>query len=380
MKETRSPNKTDVMKLAKLNGQCLTIFVPVGAAGRERMETPIRLKNALDRAHELLEQSGMRSTLALDMLKPARDLDLAEHNWISEARGLGLFFTKDGMQAFQIPFEVPELTVLGERMHIRPLLPLLHQEGCFVLTIHEKEARLLHVKGNQATEYKVPEMPANLEEALGPEHYIKERQLHSVGPAGRFGAVSHGSGDRAADQKDRDLRYCQAVDRAILNHFHSMDTPIILAASEPIKSIYRNASHYQHLTEETIDGCHARTSDADIAAAATQILEKHESDWLAKSLDAFGDAEANGKGMRRIEEILRAAGEGRVGELYLDREAFLWGAVADDMSVKPVPEQEFGTEDLFNRAAIETLATGGLVYELQGEPRLHTGAVATLRF
>ena len=51
--------------LGKPGGPCISIFMPTFRTGAEVQQNPIRLKNLLQRAEELLVNSGMRTPEAL---------------------------------------------------------------------------------------------------------------------------------------------------------------------------------------------------------------------------------------------------------------------------------------------------------------------------
>lgn len=371
----------DIRELTKASGLLVTIMLATAASGRERLESPVRLKNELYKAHRLLVEAGMRSTLAWDLLDPAKKLIEEEDFWMASERGLALFFAEDRFHWLRTPFALPELTVVGPKFHLRPLLPLLESLECYVLALDEKQVRFLRVSTDGFRAVHVPDMPLSLKEALGPEYSEKQRQMHSVGTASRPSAVSHGAGDRAADQKDRDLRFSQAVDRAVVKHLATSAAPLVLAATEPLLSIYRGATHYSHLSSKALTGWPGRTTDEDLANEASGLLSEIRAEHAHRVLDRYLELKPAGKTLLGIDALVPAALSGRVQTLLADKSALQWGFVDSDGHPQRVESQVAWSEDLINRAAIETLANGGEVVEFEGEQEVqNAGVLGTLRY
>lgn len=368
-------------ELARRSGLCVSVYVPTEPAGRGRLEGAIRLKNSIDLAHRMLVEAGMRPTIARGLLSEVDAIPQAEDIWMAGSRGLALFFSDQGFQWYLTPFGVPDLTVVGPRFHVRPLIPALAHETCCVLAMHEKEAKLLEVTEAGHRDVSPPDMPRSLDEALGPEFSEKQRQMHAVGPQGRLGSVSHGAGDRAADQKDKDLRYCQAVDRAVVAFLNRSEVPLVLACTEPILSIYRHACRYPNVSTEAIEGWPGRTTDAELAREARAIMGRLRDARVNRALQIHAELESEGRTLKGVEAIVPAAASGKVDTLFSDRDTVVWGQVDDQHQATAIEGQEPWAEDLINRAAIETLAHGGSVIELErGRLPVGVSAMCTLRY
>src|SRR5581483_1593357 len=54
---------------------------------------------------------------------------------------------------------------------------------------------------------------------------------------------------------------------------NGLEVPLILAATEPIDSIYRSVNTYPHLLAQGISGNPETTSDAELAASSRTILD-----------------------------------------------------------------------------------------------------------
>lgn len=371
--------REDIQELLALSGPCVSIYIPTAPTGRDRLAGPVRLKNQIERAHDMLVELGRRSTLVWDLLKPLSNLVDDEKFWIHQSHGLAFFLTDDFFRVFRLRVDVPELTIVGPTFHIRPVLPCLEQEEAFILALDGQETRLIKVIGEHVEEVEIPELPRSIEDALGPEYAEKQRQMHSVGPRGQGGSVSHGAGDQGAEVKDRDLRFCQAIDRVLTHFMNGGKRPLILAADEPIAGIFRHHCHYGHLMADGIPGNPRRISRKDLALKAMPLLEVRKQEANLRLLERLEEARPALTSESSLEQILNLATQGRVEILFADPHAVTWGVMADDGRPVITPEQGPNSEDLINRAAIATLKGRGTVVEM-APPDTVIGTAALLRY
>ena len=152
-----------------------------------------------------------------------------------------------------------------ERLFLRMVVLAMVAHAAFLMVVNM-------LPKSSVKEVNVPDMPQSLEAAIGPEYSEKQRQLHSIGPQVGPSSVSHGAGDRAADQKDKDLRFCQAVDRALMRLLAPSDARLYLASTEPLASIFLHATHYANAQSEWVHGSPARVSNEELAAGARKII------------------------------------------------------------------------------------------------------------
>ncbi|MBI2965301.1 MAG: hypothetical protein HYY34_03740 [Chloroflexi bacterium] len=90
--------------------------------------------------------------------------------------------------------------------------------------------------------------------------------------------------------------------------------------------------------------------------------------WSRRTHDAIARFEEMATGPRTSrlnEEVIRAASQGRVEELFVATDAELWGTFEPATgAVKLMPAMGPDADDLLDLAAVMTLASGGNVYPL----------------
>jgi len=102
-------------------------------------------------------------------------------------------------------------------------------------------------------------------------------------------------------------QYARQVDRALPPLLNGLEVPLILAATEPIDSIYRAVNTYPHLLAKGIPGNPGTSSDAELAAGARAVLDDLYAAQLRDVQDLYGQRAADGRALSDVAEVARAA-------------------------------------------------------------------------
>ncbi|MBI4480639.1 MAG: hypothetical protein HY651_11505, partial [Acidobacteria bacterium] len=210
----------DISALIAARGTlAISIFMPAYRAGTETLQNPIRFKNQLRQAEQRLSEMGVRAAEVRSLLEPLRSLVDNYDFWQHQSDGLAVFRSADLFRSFRLPIDFPELAVVTDRFHIKPLLGFLTADGhFFVLALSQNTVRLLECTRYKADEVPLPEaVPKSLAESLKFDDIEKHLQLHSVGQGGEGGrtAVFHGHGTGSEEEKSRLAAYFRQIDRGL---------------------------------------------------------------------------------------------------------------------------------------------------------------------
>src|SRR5262249_56454974 len=96
-------------------------------------------------------------------------------------------------------------------------------------------------------------------------------------------------------KKPRTRQYRRQTDQALGTLPSGLDVPLILAAVEPLESIYRSVNTYPHLLATTISGNPDSSSDAELAESARRVLD----DLYATELRTIQETYAHRLAQRR---------------------------------------------------------------------------------
>jgi hypothetical protein len=103
-----------------------------------------------------------------------------------------------------------------------------------------------------------------------------------------------------------------------------MEVPLILAATEPIASIYRGVESAASPAAQGIEGSPEQMSDAQFASAARGVLDELYGQQLAGVRDLFMTRRAAGGGSTDVAQVARPATMGAVDAVLVDMDAAPW--------------------------------------------------------
>jgi hypothetical protein len=379
--------RADVHELiARCDELLVSVFLPTHRTAPDVEQDPIRLRNLLDQAAAQASAAGVRGPEVRELLEPARSL-LAPAEagfWNYQSDGLALFLARGFFRLFRLPVELPELVVVGERFHVKPLLGLLCADQRFyVLALSQNEVRLLEGTRQRVEEVELRDVPQDLREALRFDELEKQRLFHIAG-AGQAGpVVFHGHGIGGEVDKALLERYLRQVDDGLwATVLRDERAPLVLAGVEYEQSMFRGLTRYRHVLDQGIDGNPEQLSPQALHRRALEIVEPVINRSRNEAAGRYRQAAGRGQGAEDIEQVVRAAFQGRVESLFVAVGIQQWGTVdADTLEMTVHEERQSGDEDLLDLAAVHTMLHSGDVFALQpGELPGAGPAAALLRY
>jgi hypothetical protein len=354
---------------ADQGGHCVSLYLPTHRSGAETQQNPIRLRNLLDLAEARLVARDLRSTEAKAFLAPAEKLVADSDFWRRQGDGLAMFIGADGLRAFRLPVAFQELAVVGDRMHVKPLLALFSGTGRFYnLALSQNNVRLLQATAHHVGEADLDGAPRSLAEAMKYDEVEKSHQMHTKGSFGTSGAgqlIGHG---HEVDDKDRIKRFFQQVNHGLHAGLRDEQAPLVLAAVEYLMPIYREANTYAQVLDEGIVGNPDDLSADELARRGREIVAPRFHQAQADAVARYQQLAGTGGTASSVSEVVRAAVEGRVDVLLVAEDKQLWGSFdAETMAVELTDGSGVGDQDLLDLAVVETLLKGGSVYVVPAE-------------
>jgi Bacterial archaeo-eukaryotic release factor family 7 len=351
-------------------GLRVSIFLPTHEPGSEQQD-PIRLRNLLREAEGRLATAGLRHPQAKDLLAPGMELAGDPSFWWDiPVGGLALFLAGDGGRHLRLPYHPRELVVVGPRFHVKPLLPLLCGDGRFyLLALSQRRVRLFEGDREGLRELALRDVPADLAEAMRFDDRHEQLQLHQTGPArpaGRPAATFHGHGVGPDDAKDRILRYFREVDHGVQRALGNNTAPLVLAAVDYLRPLYRAASTYPHLLAQGVSGNPDHLDPHTLHRQAWTVVGDRFGSGQRAAAARYRALEHQDLATQDLDRIVPAATAGQVEALLVPLDSERWGTTnpvtgAAQLHREPRP----GDVDLLDLAAVETLRHGGTAYPLE---------------
>ncbi|PSR13915.1 MAG: hypothetical protein DA408_12105 [Bacteroidetes bacterium] len=360
--------KAQFQTLAKFtDGLCVSFYLPTHRAGQEVLEhvDQLTLKNQIKQVVTNLEHRGFSPPDINNFLAALRVLTDDGYFWRHQTEGLALFVANGHFAYFNLPFAVEPYVYIAHGFYLKPLVPLLANDGEFyLLTLDLHEVALY--RGNQqglTPLHLDPPLPQRLENVVGEDYRPKFLGYRAGKVGGHQQAFFYGPGEWQADKKEEILHFFKAVDHVIVPVLNEDPQPLVVAAQDYLLPIYQAANTYRHLFNAGITGNPTEQPLAALHQKCWDLLAAHfaeEQEQLAEQVQIFRDTPRTSTD---IKEVVPAALNGQVAALFLDREAEIWGRYDPKNAKTEIqPEQDIANTSLTNLAAIQVLLNGGTVF------------------
>jgi len=352
----RSEALSDLLAVGE--GPHLSIYLPTHRRHPESKQDPIRFRSLLHQAKELLATT-YKSRDADAFLEPLRELEGQRH-WEYSLDGLALFRSEAGTAAYRLPMPVPELVVVAETYHTKPLLRFLRSNGRYlVLSVSQNAVTLYEGSPFGAGPVNLESVPKSLRDVLGVPDFDRVFESQYV-----RGAIFHGQGPGKEVRKEELLHFFREIDRGLHEYLRSERVPLLLAAVKYYHPMYRLVNHYPELLPDGLTGNYERATPDKIHEEAWPIVSRVFESRVHTWADRYRERVGTGLASDQLEEVAQAAVTGRVQCLLVPEEESVWGILDRKTGAIERRERQRGTEDadVLDDVAEEAYKRGGEVY------------------
>jgi hypothetical protein len=341
---------------------CVSIYVRTSPLPQDAAAARIAFK---DLAGDAIGQlGGSRPTAAVR--EQLDDLLDDDGFWSELAIGLAAFATADGVRTFRLPNRIANLVEVSDRFHVKPLLrSVTFPQAAFVLALAQGSVRLIELAADvPASEVEVAGLPRDISAVAATDRSAPGRIIGDEG------------------QKVRMRQYARQIDRALRPVLSGLGLPLILAAAEPLESIYRSVNSYPGLAATGLAGNPEARTPAELADAARAVLDSLHAAELERLRETFATRASQGRTATDLTDVARAATFGAVDTLLADIDDVIPGYVDEDSGAITLDEDDdehnYGVADEIAR---RVLAHGGRVLAVRRDDVPGAGtAAAILRY
>jgi hypothetical protein len=365
------PTLAEFKALAQVKGEtCVSLYLPTSPLGDNAKLNRTAFKDIAKEALSQLKEAGAdKKKIAVfegqfeHLAGPEHDvqdedkirkLQRAKPNpiesfWHYQGNGLAVLATVGKMRMFRLPDRPKPLAEVADRFHLTPLIrAMTSPHDVFVLALAEESVRLVHAFVNFPPErLQVPNLPSNAEEAT------RRPSFHVRAPRRRL--------QNLEGEKVLLHQYAKKVEHAISSVLAGRNAPLVLAAEEPLASMFRSVNTHPRLADEMIEGNPGLTTDAELEDAAIPILDRLYSREL-KAVIALYDELKPRRATTDVSYAAHAATAGAVEQLLVDLDAVIPGLVSEiDGSVTYSASDDAETYSVVDEVARRALYTGARV-------------------
>jgi len=266
----------------------------------------IALGNLMREAVGQLKEKGVDKNDIASMVDEIESLQEDYEFWRLQAHSLAIFITPTSVRTFRLPNKLTQTVQVSDRFHLKPLLrSITFKNSAFVLALSENSVRLIEVFADlPATQVPLTGAPDGAGEFL-------DRDISSE-------MVHHPRVQAAQGQKIRLGQYARAVDNALRPILAGRDTPLVLAATQPVAPIFRAICSYPALTKQSINKSPDRKTESELAEEARPILDQIHADEVQQLKDLYQSRVGSGRGTTDLSDAARAATYGAIDALLVD--------------------------------------------------------------
>ena len=366
------PTRAEIETLATHRGMpSVSIYLRTTPVTQDAEVDRIELKNQLKAAIAEMEAAGTPKR-EIWPIRDAIEALVEDHDfWAEQANSLAIFATPERIRTFRLPNRLTNIVEVSDRFHIKPLMrAVTFAHNAYVLAIGAGAVRLVEI-GPELPPHPVavPGLPRDMAEALGRRGHVVRKSAEMTG-------------SEASSTNAQFTRYARAVDQALRPVLSGHERPLIVAATEPLASIFRSVSSYAGTSARVIAGSADDTPDRELAEAGRDILDEIHAEKLAALSELYAAREPQGLATMDVAQAARAATFGAVDTLIVDMDAVVPGTVADEDGAVTFAEAQgpdnYGVVDEILRRAL--LSGARVVAARRGEVPGGGDVAAILRY
>lgn len=363
------PSTRDIHDLLEVTDQwTVSIYLASTPQTDDTEVERIGWKNAVSEAVNQLEARGASKSEVAKFVDTLDEITSDPTYWQYQANTLAVFTDGEVLHTYRLPSSLEQRVFVADRYNIKPLLrSITFPQAAHILALAMGSVKVLEIGADYGpVEVEIANLPTDV------ESHANKLALADRAPRGQAPA-SEASTLRAT-------QYARAVARAIRAATKSDDLPLILAATAPLDSIYREVNTSSRLVPESITLSPERVADHELAAAARDVLDQVYARQIRELHDLYQERVGQERTSTDLANIARYATYGLIDTLFVDIDDVQFGTVDDGGAVQYISEADggYGLADEIARRVIQN--SGRVIAVRADEVPGGTAAAAILRY
>jgi hypothetical protein len=362
------PTRAEILQLAGTRAEpAVTIYVATTPQTEGAQADRIALKNLAKEAIAQLKDADVDKRSIWPIEQAIAEIESDDAFWAHQANTLAILVTPDSLRTFRLPSRLESSVHVSDRFHLKPLLrAVTFRQSAYVLAIGMGAVRLIEVSPDLPPHpVSVPDLPKNMADAIGRRSHTERRQQGGSGEATSENALL--------------TRYARTVDEALRPILSGHERPLIVAAAEPMASIYRSVSSYALTAAEVLSGSADHTADHVLDTEARAVLDRIQAAQITDLAALYTTREAQGRATTDIAQAAHAATFGAIDTLIVDINTNIPGTVDDETGAVVFAEKDDAvTYSIVDEIVSRALQSGAQIIAARKDDVPGNGALAAI--
>jgi hypothetical protein len=355
---------------------CISIIVPTHRTSPERTVDPLEIKKAVENAKKLLGAkyggNGVDTSKVLGLL----DELTMNIDYLHNSEGIGLFVSPSISQIVKFPFPVKERIIIGDSFEIRDVLYLENSMRSFyVLSITEKDLRLFRGNGEVLQEIHDKNFPVHIVEEY---EYARPNIANSYG----FG-LKNTEKDKSIVEEERLIAEMKKADKK-LGEYLKEDKPLLINGVTKELGYFMKISTHKKNIKGKVLGNYSYADSSELGKLAYEEIKSFLDAEENKTLERLSEAVGRKLAASGIEEVWKAANEGKGLLLLVEKDCVAPGFLSSDHSTlhthPPKTEHEIVTDAVDDVMETVLEKNGQVLIVENGKLFEHNGIALILRY
>lgn len=361
------PTREEFLALSDMRfDACISIYLPTSPLKQDREASRVQLASAIKETIRHLEEAKFdkrRLNLLEDQLVSILE---DEDFWHFHACSLAILATPDSLRTYRLANDVSYHVDIADRFYLKPLLrAITFPHSAYILALSENEVRLIEFFADvPPEEVKVADMPKDAASAVGKEpldSHFNSRRIHG-----------------AEGKKIRLTQYTRKIDSVLRPTLNGSGSPLLLACTEPLGSIYRSTNSLSNLLAEGVLSSPDLMSMSELVAHARPLLDSHYQTKLDEIEVLFDRRGSQRRTVFELDDVARAATFGVIDTLLFDVDATVPGSIDDQGKITFAEQDNSKTYGVIGEIVKRALESNARVLAVSKSDIPHGGQLAAI--
>lgn len=337
------PTREEIVSLSEIRSDiCLSIYMKTSPMGQGAQASRIEMDNLLKETRQQLQSANVEKNRIDGLMNQVNGIMDEEDFWQLQANSVAILATPSNIRYYRLANNLNTQLHISDRFSLKPLLrALTFSQTAYILALSENSIRVIEFFGEgEPKEIHVPDMPKSAQK-----------------PA----------------------QYARRVDEALRPLLIQSPAPLILAAAEPMASIYRSVSSIGNLLDETVSISPDRINKNDLVAQARPVLDRYNAKRLNETKMMFEAKKSQGQVATDLSDVAKSATFGRVGILMVDFDKIVTGQIDESGNIQFFDATN--AYDVIDEIVKRAIASGAQIIAVRKSDMIgDTGIAAVLRY